>query len=544
MSFSPHPWDFQLPNVSSSLHKRHPNAALRQARWIKDEFDINSILEWRQKVSWITIDSIISPDLDDGIHIERIENTWWYRLYVSIASPTEIIPVWSAIDKEAFDRATSVYFWENHIQHMVPNLVSTDVASLNHKQQRPTLTLELEINTNFEVVKRDLYKSVFLNNHRHDPESFTHGFTHTSSLDYEYFNTMHELARWLFSRRDNPHRITRFDDSDRRIVQGEKIYGHSNDHVSSFIIQEFMILANSEVAGLMQSEWVNGVYRKHMSEYSDGRELPRVLDRAQYSSDIWFHTGLWIPEYMHFTSPIRRLADYVSHRQLICLLSWESELYSAEQIHEICRYINLQIIAITWHQKNELLDHHGKRLLRKSKRKDGDLKGVISHVKHRQDNGLKIPEPIKKVIIEDIQDTSKPLENWIISRFLWNGERDILEALVERIKSESRIVKYLNIFKSAYDVQFKEHESFDEEKGIFHYGITIEVNGKEVETIIESWEKIKGWEKAVARTRGVLKLWKSFESMRRHDMHSLQSRVKSKVRKKARDLFLDYLLKK
>lgn len=537
----PQDYTFQLPDISSSLHVRHPSDAIKQARRIKESFDINNFLEGRKQTTWITIDSLSSPDLDDGIHVEKLPDNKGYRLFVSIASPTELIPPWSPIDNEATERATSVYFWEGHIHHMLPNIISTDIASLNHQKHSLTLTLELKINQDFEVIKRDMYPSIFYNRQRHNPGSFTEWISHTSSHEYEYFSIMHELARWLFSRRDNKHRIDKFDDSDRRIVQWEKIYGHNNDHISSFVIQEFMILANRETAKLMNEEWVNGIYRTHMPEYSDGRELPRSLERAHYSAEMWFHTWLWIPEYMHSTSPIRRLADYISQRQLICLLAWEWEMYGPDQVKQICNYINLQIIAITWHQKDELLDAHGKRLIRRSK-KLWHIKSVVDHIKHRQENWLKIPNSIRQAIIKKLQDTEQPLDEWIIRRFIWNWEKEILEVLCKRIKAENKVYKYLRILQSSWMVEFFEQEFESNGWQTITFTIEVKIAWKTIKKIKKSWEKIRWVKKALARSRWLFLLRKNFESMRRHDSHSLKSRLKSEGRREARDYYLDYLV--
>lgn len=78
---------------------------------------------------------------------------------------------------------------------MLPNIISTNLASLNHKKQRLTLTLELEINRDFEVVRKDLYKSRFFNRYRHDPQSFMQAFSNTTEAEYEMFSELHILAR-------------------------------------------------------------------------------------------------------------------------------------------------------------------------------------------------------------------------------------------------------------------------------------------------------------------------------------------------------------
>lgn len=176
-----------------------------------------------------------------------------------------------------------MYFGENHILHMLPNIIATNFASLNHKKHRLTLTLELEINRDFEIVRKDLYKSTFLNRHRHHPESFIRALSNTADSEYEMFSELHILARGLFQKRDSTLRIADFDDADRRIVVGEYISGHNNRHISSFVIQECMIIANRMVAEIMQENSVAGLYRSHMPEY-EKKELPKKLDRAEYAA--------------------------------------------------------------------------------------------------------------------------------------------------------------------------------------------------------------------------------------------------------------------
>lgn len=532
--------EFKTPEVSSRLHTKHTRASLKQARTLESNFDIAKYIEWRQKRVGITIDSLTSPDLDDWIHAEKLWNDG-YIVYVDIASPTEIIERNSPIENEAFNRATSVYFWDAHIYHMLPNPISTDLASLSEGQKRLTLTLEIELNSDFEVMRKDLYQSVFTSRKRHDPESFTRWINNTADSEHEYFSILHEIAEGLRRNREHPGRISRFDDSDRRITMGEIIQWHRNSHLSSFVIQEFMVLANIVASEISEENGVNGIYRNHMSEYKDGREVPRILERAEYSPKADFHTWLWLPKYGHFTSPIRRLADYIWHIQLIAMMNGEKQEFTSQEVTQLCQYINFQIIALTWHQKNELLDIKGKRLMRRSK-KHGDMKPVIAHIRHRQESGLKIPDTIRQTIIAKLQDTTQPIDDWIIPRFLENWEPEIKEELVKRLKAETRVYKYLRIFQSQWTVKFEEEETKSEDETRLTFKITISINGKIVETIEETWEKIKGAKKFMARARWLVVLNKSFESMRRHDTHSLQSRLKSAARLKARDYFLDYIL--
>ena len=124
-----------IPEISETLSKRHTSESINQARSI--EHALQSFLDMqrgRRAEEWITIDGISSPDLDDGLSLQKLPEGKWWILKVHIASPTELIDIGSPIDLEAQKRATSVYFGESHILHMLPNIISTNLASLNHKK--------------------------------------------------------------------------------------------------------------------------------------------------------------------------------------------------------------------------------------------------------------------------------------------------------------------------------------------------------------------------------------------------------------------------
>lgn len=477
-----------LPEISWKIHKKHWSESIKQARSLKANFDIWKLASWRRSVIGITIDGLASPDLDDGIHCEKISGDRWYLIQVSIASPTEMIDLDSPIDKEALLRATSVYFGEKHIYHMLPNIISTDMASLNHQQHRLTLTLELEINNDFEVVRRDIFPSIFFNKERHHPLSFMRWLANTASEDYENFSVMHELARWLRQKRENDIRIKDFDDADRRISMGEKIEWHDNKHISSFIIQEFMILANVETSIYQVQESINGVFRNHMPEYSDGRELPHRLERAEYGSEPKYHTGLGLPKYGHFTSPIRRYADYILHRQLVAHLWNKSAIYSKEDIENICQYINRQITAIVQSQKEEMWDRKGKSILRTVKKNGEARTPLIEHLKLRNQRWLRVPASIRENILETLLDNSLWNDDWIIKSFFFSDEPDIQNAIAKKIQEDTKVSRYIGILKTTGKVDFLEEERY--EWNTFIYTLRLVLNGK-VTKVFKEHQQVK-----------------------------------------------------
>jgi len=521
------------------IRKKHPSDVIRQARKIANNFDISKFSNNRQHVTWITIDYATSPDLDDGIHCEKLKNGKWYLLQVSIASPTEIIEQGSPIELEAFKRATSVYFGETHMYHMLPNIISTDISSLNHHCRRLALTLEMQINNDFEVVKKDIYPSIFFNEYRHDHESFLRSFSDTSSQWYETFAIMHELARWLRNNRENDLRITNFDDADRRIVLWEKINWHSNKHISSFIIQEFMILANVEKSKFKTQESIAGVFRKHMSDYSDGRPVPEVLERAEYSSTPDFHLGLWIPSYGHSTSPLRRNADFVDQRQMLAHLNWESPVYSVEEVQSHCDNINMEITRVISAQREELLDIKGTRMLRKSKTNTVWRSAVIQHIKHRNQYGLRIPGSIRKEIIRII-DEEKIIPEWILLNFSFWHEEEIKRAIRSKILEDTKVVKYMNILRNTKRIRFEEYS--EKHDNIITFSTKICVDGFYITTSQKHQTlKKEGIQGIIRRVRAGIRK-KKFIRKKSWNESAQMNHMKYQTRKLALGTIYTYLL--
>jgi len=524
--------NFEIPPVSQKLHTSHPRAAITQARRIQKNFDI-SAYQGRTEVQGITIDSAISKDLDDGVWVKELPNGKWYLVQVTIASPTELIETNSPIDKEAFNRATSVYFWENYAHHMLPDSISTDISSLNHQTKRLSLTLEIEFDSDFNIRRKDVFRSIFANEYRFTPEEFTRGINQESSSYHDTFSVMHKVAQKLFTQRENGLRVKDFDDADRRITIWEKIPWMSNRHISSFVIQELMILANIEVAKFMISEQINGVFRNHMPEYADGRDLPRILERAEYRGEMAFHLWLGLSEYCHFTSPIRRLADTIVHRQVIQHILWLTEVYSKEDIAEICHYINLQVSALVNHQKDELLDMRGKRVIRRAK-KSGEKSPILQHIKTRNWNGLRIPQSVRAEILKQIEETG--VEDWMIYSFLFGPEEEIREAIIPIISKDTKVQKYLNVIQSTWKVSINENLEIVDKDSI---NFTLRVTTEESEKTFEDVHKMKKW---VAKLYDVwVRMIKGFKmkQIRRYDIHNPSSRLKHSLRKQALAFILE-----
>lgn len=474
--------EIRIPEPRAKLRKKHPKNVIAEARWIRlllPEILDKAEKEWRRQVSGITIDKEPAPDKDDGIWVEK--NWKNYTLQVSIASITELFWVTSPIFQEALKRMTSIYFKDSHVYHMVPNPISIDAASLNDKEHRLTLTAEFEINENFEVVRSDIFPSIFFNKQATDHFQFRDSITDVSSWNYEIFAIMHELARWLFNRRNSEQRIDRFDDADERIVVWERIAWHSNSHIASFVIQEFMILCNTEVLKFCKEEGFPSVFRNHMPDYQ-WRELPTRLQNAYYSTNAEFHRALDLPTYWHFTSPIRRMADHVLHINLLAHLLKNDIPIEKDDLWSLLGILNIFLQSRQIAQKQELTDMNWKRVLRKDKRNNGSWKWINAHIRHViQQKNLTLSDVVRKDIISKIE--SEEILNWYyVQQYLFSEEREIIEALQKRILSEWKTSRYLWILEWTWRV------SFDETNDNWDYKLIVHLKGKRVRTYSKWWK--------------------------------------------------------
>ncbi|WP_416828477.1 ribonuclease R [Ectobacillus polymachus] len=314
----------------------------------------------------VTIDGADAKDLDDAVTVTKLDNGN-YKLGVHIADVSYYVTEGSPIDKEAADRATSVYLVDRVIP-MIPHRLSNGICSLNPKVDRLTLSCEMEITDSGEVVSHEIFQSVIKTTERmtyfdvnriledHDEELITR---------YEplvpMFQDMAKLAEILREKRMRRGAID-FDFKEAKVLVDEE--GHPTDIVlrerstAEKLIEEFMLAANETVAE--HFFWLNVpfMYRVHEDPKEDKLERffqfitnfgyavkgkandihPRALQQilelvkgqpeemvistvmlrsmkqARYDENSLGHFGLSTEYYTHFTSPIRRYPDTIVHR--------------------------------------------------------------------------------------------------------------------------------------------------------------------------------------------------------------------------------------
>jgi ribonuclease R len=332
------------------------------------ERDIQQRTDFRRWPT-VTIDGEHARDFDDAISIDRLENgNFW--LGVHIADVAHYVTEGSALDAEAYDRATSVYFPERAV-HMFPQELSTGLCSLNPRVDRLVQSCLMEVDRRTgSVVRYEVHDGVIYSQERMTYTAVNAILTDRDPEMMEryrglvpMFERMHELFGILNARRRRRGSID-FDLQESEFVLDdaglvEEIVA-SERNVAHRLIEEFMLLANETVAAHLEKRGIPSLYRVHeppdpvkvgtFEEFIStlGYTLPgspdnleprsfqrlvekikgkpeekpiaflllRTMQKARYDAANLGHFGLAADAYTHFTSPIRRYPDLVVHRVL------------------------------------------------------------------------------------------------------------------------------------------------------------------------------------------------------------------------------------
>lgn len=345
-----------------------PEEVMEQAQKVPDkisEAEIKGRRDLRNEV-YVTIDGADAKDLDDAVSVTRLDNGN-FKLGVSIADVSYYVTENSPIDKEAYERGTSVYLVDRVIP-MIPHRLSNGICSLNPKVDRLTLTCEMEINERGVVVSHEIFESVIKTTER-----MTYSDVNKILVDQDeelrekyhdlvpMFEDMEELAAILRKKRMKRGAID-FDFKEAKVLVDDD--GYPTDvvirerSVAERLIEEFMLAANETVAehfhwlelpfiyrihedpkedklqrffefitnfGLIVRGKANTVHPRALQEIIEEVQgkpeemvvntvMLRSMQQAKYYPENLGHFGLATDYYTHFTSPIRRYPDLIVHR--------------------------------------------------------------------------------------------------------------------------------------------------------------------------------------------------------------------------------------
>lgn len=346
--------------------------------------------DYRDVVTF-TIDPADAKDFDDALSLKKLKNGNW-EAGVHIADVSHYVQQGTAIDEEAFKRATSIYLVDRTIP-MLPEKLCNELCSLRQDEDKLCYSTIFEMDDEANVLNSRIVKTVIRSNRRFNYEE-AQNIIETGEGDYKMeVLTLDKLAKKLRAKRFENGAIA-FDRAEVKFILDEKgkpvdVYFKTAKD-SNQLVEEFMLLANRTVAETIGTALNKSskkpktfVYRVHDQPSSEklmnlagmasrfGHKMPAVgsnkvisqginnlmkdiherpeenllsalairsMAKAIYTTQNIGHYGLAFDYYTHFTSPIRRYPDTMVHRLLDRYLNNGGRSVPGVQYEEYCKH--------------------------------------------------------------------------------------------------------------------------------------------------------------------------------------------------------------
>ena len=370
---------FGVPHIFSDAASKAASKLPSEVR----SADLENRIDLRD-IPLVTIDGEDARDFDDAVYCEpvKIGRNRGYRLLVAIADVSHYVSPNDALDKDALLRSTSVYF-PRRVIPMLPEKLSNGLCSLNPNVDRLTLVCDMVVTDAGEVTAYQFYPAVI-----HSAARFT--YTEVAAILgntkgpeaakrtslVPHLQHLYEVFQALLRARHQRGAID-FETTETYIVCNaagkiEKILPRTRNDAHK-LIEECMLAANVCAANLLETYKHPGTYRIHAGPtkekltqvrnflkqvglYLNGGDKPtasdyaelmtkikgrpdasllqtmllRSMQQAVYSPDNIGHFGLSYDAYAHFTSPIRRYPDLLTHRAIKAIL--QGKIYEPKGI--------------------------------------------------------------------------------------------------------------------------------------------------------------------------------------------------------------------
>lgn len=385
------------------------------------EKEISSRRDMRN-ITTLTIDPVDAKDFDDALSVEIKDGK--VEVGVHIADVGHYVKPDSELDKEAFKRATSVYLVDRCVP-MLPERLSNGICSLKPNEDRLSFSVIFTLDYNGNILDTWQGKTVI-----HSDRRFTYEEAQEiiEGSDGDFKNEillLNSLAQKIRKKRIKEGSIemggieVRF-----KLAEDNKkpigVYFKEQKEANK-LIEEFMLLANKSVAKtLSDASWAN-VYRVHdspnidklnelvnicntfgheLSINDDGGEIKkslnnlikeikgkpeenmietlitRTMSKATYTIKNIGHYGLGFTHYSHFTSPIRRYPDLITHRILFDYLNKKSQ-GNPGKIEEQAKWCSSRELVAAKAQRDSIKYKQAEYLLDKI---GGVFDGIVSGV--------------------------------------------------------------------------------------------------------------------------------------------------------------------
>lgn len=398
--------DFEMKKIliNAGFELQHSDEALAEAERIPETISPQETARRRdfRDTLTFTIDPEDAKDFDDALSIRQLENGH-LEIGVHIADVTHYLKPDSPMDKEAFQRSTSVYLVDR-VNPMLPEKLSNHLCSLVPHQDRLTFSAVFEFDQKEKIVRRWFGKTVIHSAHRfayEEAQTILENKPAEALTQLTIFpqllwalKTLDRLAKKMRREREKNGAIG-FETEEVRFrldADGAPIEAFVKERKDAhLLIEDFMLLANKEVAWYMDQrgeaqQEVPFVYRIHdlpdmekVAEFARfaaemGHPMQvdtpkqiarsynhlmkaahkderlklleplaiRTMAKAVYSANNIGHFGLGFTHYSHFTSPIRRYADVLAHRILERNLDGRVGRVDKSKLEEQCKHISNQ----------------------------------------------------------------------------------------------------------------------------------------------------------------------------------------------------------
>lgn len=356
----PHAWPEDVEKEISKLKEQVPEAAK------KGRVDL-------RQLPLVTIDGEDARDFDDAVYCEKKRGGGW-RLWVAIADVSYYVRPGTALDTEAHQRGTSVYF-PSQVVPMLPEILSNGLCSLNPQVDRLCMVCEMTISASGKLTGYKHYEAV-MNSHARltytkvwnilqgNPE-----LREQYAAQVKHLEELHRMYQVLETAREQRGGISFETEEAKFIFNAERRIDRVERTVRNDahkLIEECMILANIASARFVEKNQEPALFRDHDRPSEDsitsfrtvlgelGLSLPggskpqpidyadllkqiadrpdaemlqtmllRSMKQAVYDPENRGHFGLALASYAHFTSPIRRYPDLLLHRAIKYLLAKE-----------------------------------------------------------------------------------------------------------------------------------------------------------------------------------------------------------------------------
>lgn len=279
-----------------------------------------------ESVQAFSIDDLDTTEVDDATSLQDLPNGN-KLLGLHIAVPSLAIQPESPLEKRVFEHQSTVYYPGGKITMLPSSWIKA--FSLDEGKLRPAISLYLEVNPQFEIVRTETKLEAIhvVNNLRiqnieqaflpEQPRSSVEAFPH------------HHAMNWMYDFAIARMKVRGKYDPDRQPVYDYNIELDENEHVQikvrergapiDTLVSELMIYANSTWAEMLHDAKLAGLFRV------------QPTGRVRMSTQSEPHIGLGVQHYAWFSSPLRRGADYVNQKQLISLLEPDTEPRFAPQ---------------------------------------------------------------------------------------------------------------------------------------------------------------------------------------------------------------------